>query len=692
MTDGDVNWARRLPPRARMPGPPWVLRLLTAAVLASGAYYLVWRYLYSFNTDYWWFAAALLGAETFSYVNTWLFSLGLWRLEERGEAPPPPEGMTVDVFISCYREPVEIVRRTAEAARDIRWPHHTYILDDGSSPAMEAMAAEVGVGYITRSADWAGKPRHAKSGNLSNALMRTDGEIILMLDADQIPVPDILHRSLGFFRDPKMAAVQTNQWFYNVPDGDPFGSQAWLFYGPIQQSKDGWNAAFFCGSNGLLRREALMQIGIKAYVRDLDRRVPRSLETADRLLRRSQRQLATTRRRGPDGAAASAALDDLRTAVAEARRHLAAGAGVQDVTWEVQRRATGISRRFVAGDLDRIRHELRSTPGFESDDLETALAAVIDDEAVMARLAGPGANPLTAITAVHDLLMDVDVVRAHEAQPVLPMATLAVTEDLATTMQLHAAGWSSAYHDEVLARGLAPLDLPAALRQRLRWAEGTMQLLLRQNPVRMPGLSLGQRLMYLQTMLSYLSGFATAIYLVAPPLYLFGGVLPVRAYSWDLLVRLVPYLLLNLALFALVGWRRHTWRGQQYALALFPLWILSVVKAIRNVWFHRPLEFWVTPKTTQGGAEVRSVSVQLVTIAVLVFTGSYGVAALALGTRDDPLAVSLNVMWIGYDLVLLSVVIVALSFHPSAADEARTPVPIEAGEVDVRGRVGSGRL
>ena len=46
-----------------------------------------------------------------------------------------------------------------------------------------------------------------------------------------------------------MALVQTPQWFENVPDDDPLGSQAPLFYGPIQQSKDGWNAAFFCGSN-----------------------------------------------------------------------------------------------------------------------------------------------------------------------------------------------------------------------------------------------------------------------------------------------------------------------------------------------------------------------------------------------------------------------------------------------------------
>src|SRR4029453_3529912 len=101
----------------------------------------------------------------------------------------------------------------------------------------------------------------------------------LILDADQIPSPEILHRTLGYFSDPKVAFVQTPQWFYNVPPGDPFGSQAPLFYGPILQGKDGWNAAFFCGSNAVLRREALMQVGITPHVRELrgrGRRAPGS--------------------------------------------------------------------------------------------------------------------------------------------------------------------------------------------------------------------------------------------------------------------------------------------------------------------------------------------------------------------------------------------------------------------------------
>jgi cellulose synthase (UDP-forming) len=108
------------------------------------------------------------------------------------------------------------------------------------------VAGPVGVGYLTRTADWTDRPRHAKAGNLNNALFLTEGELMLILDADQMPDPGILERTLGYFTDPKVALVQTPQWFSNVSDADPLGSQAPLFYGPTQQGKDGWNAAFFC--------------------------------------------------------------------------------------------------------------------------------------------------------------------------------------------------------------------------------------------------------------------------------------------------------------------------------------------------------------------------------------------------------------------------------------------------------------
>lgn len=426
-----------------------LLRVLVAANLLFGFLYLSWRYTATINWAAWPIALGLVIAETYSYIDAWLFGLTLWRLKQRGEPPPPLPNATVDVFITCYNEPVAIVRETAIAARDIRYPHRTYLLDDGNSPAMRAMAKEIGIGYLVRSEEWKGKQRHAKAGNLNNALCQTNGEFILVLDADQIPSPDILDRTLGYFADERVALVQTPQWFYNVPPDDPLGSQAPLFYGPIMQGKDGWNAAFFCGSNAVLRREALMQIGIANYVRDLELRVVRALRTADAMLRIAVRQTQTV-----ENGALLAAIDKLQAAVRASQRMLREGRPIQEVTWYFQQRAAVAARPLVAEDLARLRAEVATIPGLDADeDLTTCLSRSLDDDSILHALTVRERSPLAAIATVRELLLAVDVDRADEAQLVMPLATISVTEDMATAMRLHAAGWHSVYHDEILARG-----------------------------------------------------------------------------------------------------------------------------------------------------------------------------------------------------------------------------------------------
>ena len=102
-----------------------------------------------------------------------------------------------------------------------------------------------------------------------------------------------------------------------------------------------------------------------------------------------------------------------------------------------------------------------------------------------------GEDNLPALKPVRDLLRAVDVDRGSEAQPLCQWLT-SVTEDMATCMRLHAAGWKSAYHHETLALGIAPEDLPTMLTQRLRWAQGTMQVMFRENPLFKKGLSFVQ--------------------------------------------------------------------------------------------------------------------------------------------------------------------------------------------------------
>jgi cellulose synthase (UDP-forming) len=663
-----------------------IIRILIVANVLLGLYYLTWRYTASINWTYWPISLALLAAETYSLLDGLLFGMTMWRLRKR-PAPPAKRGdETVDVFITCYNEPVELVRDTVRAAAGISHPHITWILDDGRSPEMQAMAEQEGVGYIVRSDDWEGHDRHAKAGNINNALFLTAGEFLLILDADQKPLPEILDKTLGYFRDPKVSLVQTPQWFSNVPDGDPFGSQAPLFYGPIQQGKDGWNAAFFCGSNAILRREALMAGGVRRYAEELRTRISRALDTSSSVLRRTERTMAPDERlRLGD------AFTRLHAAIADARQALSDGEPLQEITWSFQRAAEDASRAIVAQDMQAIRDELAQIPGLESGaDLDLQLARHLqrDDDAVLQELVQRDTSPLAAIETVRSLLQAVDLDRDDEAQPIMPMATISVTEDMATSMRMHSNGWRSVYHHEILATGLAPEDMVSMLKQRLRWAQGTIQVFLRENPLFITRMSIAQRLMYFATMWSYFSGFFAVVYLLAPVLFLLFGWMPVSAFSTEFFWRIIPYLLVNQALFWVVGRGLPKWRGQQYSLALFPVWIQAVTSAVGNVVFKRKLGFVVTPKTRQGGASLRLIWPQILVVILLVVSCAYGLVRLAIGATDNTTAILINVGWSIYDIAALSILFVAIRYQPQ--DEADPDsLPLDSVALE-RGRAGVG--
>lgn len=639
---------------------PLVIRFVVLVTAILGINYVAWRWLASVNWDAWWIAVPLVVAETYSLVDSLLFGMTMWRVRDRGEPPEPEPDLTVDVLIATYNEPIDLVMRTARAAAAIRYPHRTWVLDDGNRPEMRAAAEAEGIGCITRSEDWTGKARHAKAGNLNNALLMTEGEFLLILDADQVPMPEILDRTLGYFRDPSMALVQTPQWFVNVPADDPLGSQAPLFYGPIQQGKDGWNAAFFCGSNAVIRRESLMQLGVSRYADEVETGVRRALRTARSVLRQARKDL------DPGDQMVRSALDAIAFDVQRAQQELDAGEALMDVTYRFQQRVGDVRREMVAADLTALESDLAAIA--ELDEL-AGDGPALDVEA-LEKLSTREYSPLGAVETVQALIEAVDVDLAGEAQPIMPMATISVTEDMATCMRLHGLGWRTAYHDEVLAHGLAPEDLATMLTQRLRWAQGTMQVMLRENPLVQRRLTWPQRLMYFSTMWSYLSGFAAIVYLAAPIVYLTLGILPVQALSTEFFIRLIPFLVVNQVLFFIVANGRPTWRGQQYSLALFPTWIKSVTSAVGNVVFGRSLDFAVTPKTKQEstGRPWHLVRPQLWALAALVVAAIVGTIRMATGHANAP-GTLFNLVWVAFDLAIFSVIIKAVryrGFDPTA--------------------------
>ncbi|MFZ2636952.1 MAG: glycosyltransferase [Rectinemataceae bacterium] len=639
---------------------------LTAAAL--GLNYIVWRYAASLNMNALWFAIPMVIAESYGIVDMFLFVLMSWRQLDR-VALAPPDKADVDVFITTYNEPEELVETTARAAMRIDWPDKkVYILDDGARPSMKKLAEEIGCGYISRGEEWARKPKHAKAGNVNNALLETSGEFVLILDADQIPAPSIFRKTLGFFADPAVAFVQTPQFFYNLPPGDPFGNEASLFYGPIQQGKDGWNAAFFCGSNAVLRREALMQIGIREYVETMEKR---EKETIAKL----SKQVAKTSCNDEE---TCAAVDRLMEGLKSARAALDDKAPlerVSDLIGEAVRDAEFLVSRKDVKEIASVLNELADRGDMDAAAVYRHIIGNLDSIA--------GRTPSAALDSLRmskEYVEALNLSRTDEAIPVQALATISITEDMATAMRLHSFGWKSVFYPEVLAYGLAPEDFGSSLKQRLRWAQGTIQVFLRDNPLVKKGLSFPQKLMYFSTMYSYFSGFFNLVLLLAPIIFFFTGIAPVSSWSVDFFARFVPFFVMNKIMFRFVAAGIPVWRGEQYNLAMFPL----NIKAVLSVMTGKKLSFVVTPKHREDGRDFRLIWPQATVIVLTIAASVYAVVRFILGSGIDPIGLTVNLVWGAYNIASLAVVVKALYYRPPEGWEAQLP-DFLSGDADTHG-------
>jgi cellulose synthase (UDP-forming) len=244
---------------ARYPTPGRIFVMVF--YVGVGLWYLYWRP-GTFNHDALSFSLLLYGAEVFGFVTALLHLVMTWRITER-VPPAPMAGLTVDVFIPTINESVDIVRRTAIAAMNISYPHQTWLLDDGARPEMKQLAESLGCRYLARTTNI-----DAKAGNLNHALAHSKAEFVAVFDADHAPRRDFLERTLGFFTDERVAFVQTPQDFFNLDSFQhrrttpaAIWTEQSLFFKVIQQGKDFWNASFFCGSCGIIRRSSLDAIG-----------------------------------------------------------------------------------------------------------------------------------------------------------------------------------------------------------------------------------------------------------------------------------------------------------------------------------------------------------------------------------------------------------------------------------------------
>ncbi|NDV19264.1 glycosyltransferase [Pseudodesulfovibrio sp. JC047] len=469
-------------PYTAVPSSPWrefLYQYLVTINIGIGLWYFHWRWFYSLNTEALWFAIPLALAETLAFGSSTLFAVNLWKTRDYPQKPPAlyandilaetdklPEDrpLRIDVFLPTYTEDPELVRYSIRDAKNMRRPSPVevsiFVLDDGKRPEMEVVADDEGVNYITRTDN-----RRFKAGNLRNAMELTSGDILVILDADTRPFPKFLENTLGYFRDPDIAWVQTPQWFYDTIEGtrlkdwcgrrfgrpigwlgglvekvigpihinqDLFGSDPRMFYDCILRRRMNYNAAFCCGAGSLHRREAVQRAALIRYGEEMEKHI-------------------------------------------------------KDVT-----------------------------PDMDSPELQEAL--------------GFGAR--------RAFMVDTEVTpyKYH------------VSEDIYTSLLLHADQthqWKSVYHPEVVSKMLSPQDALAYLTQSFKYAGGTLDLLRRDNPLKKPGLSPGQKTMYFSSIFSYFAAFWMVIFLITPPIFFFTDIIPVKGFDLDFFIHILSFQLIS---------------------------------------------------------------------------------------------------------------------------------------------------
>jgi Glycosyl transferase family group 2/PilZ domain len=260
---------------------PRLLRGVALAALVWGLGYLAWRIGWSGEGASPLAFAMLLATEVYGLYALAVLTWFSWS-RPPAKRPPATPGRKVDVYVCTYDEPAEVIMATLAGCRALTYPHTTYLLDDGRRPEMEELAELAGARYLTRPDN-----AHAKAGNLNAALPRTEGDLVLVLDADHVPMPDALDALVGYFDDERMAIVQTPHDFFNHDSVQHYvvgRHEQSLFYRVVSPGKDRHGAAYWCGSAALISRRALLEIGGVAT-----ETIAEDFHTTIRLLRRGWR-------------------------------------------------------------------------------------------------------------------------------------------------------------------------------------------------------------------------------------------------------------------------------------------------------------------------------------------------------------------------------------------------------------------
>lgn len=256
--------------------------LLLAIAFGYGSYLFVldkpwWSWAYSA------FAVVVcfgLLSSSYLYLISKRLDLQWWEYQKKWTYLDAPFLPSVDIFLPSCGEDISLLASNFYYVSQIKYPNYkVWVLDDAGKAEVKALASRYGFEYLAREGN-----EYKKSGNMRNCFRQSDGQLILVLDADFAPHAGILDDMVwAFIAQPDLGILQTPHYFRARKTDNPLqcgGSQLQSpFFRIVQNGRDkvGQGSAICCGSNAIYRRAALEPSGGSA-------KVPRSEDVATGLL------------------------------------------------------------------------------------------------------------------------------------------------------------------------------------------------------------------------------------------------------------------------------------------------------------------------------------------------------------------------------------------------------------------------
>ena len=226
-------------------------------------------------------AAALFAAELFLCVHGVGYFLSVVKAERHHAAARPllfseygrpslPGGArkqapAVAVLVASFNESSDVLEETLASVCAMDYPAaHIYLIDDSTKPECQRGAARVAATYGARLVHRTDRSGY-KAGAINDLIPHLEEPYIALLDADQRPLEGWLKDLVPYMEaHPDFSFVQTPQVYINtegLPVAEAAKYQQAVFFEYICEGKSHSNAMFCCGSNVILRRDALLSIG-----------------------------------------------------------------------------------------------------------------------------------------------------------------------------------------------------------------------------------------------------------------------------------------------------------------------------------------------------------------------------------------------------------------------------------------------